>query len=114
MDWADMVNSNVEKFGEPVTYTPPGGDAVSISYAQWDEPDPIMVADTTGRSNERRAYCTVKDDDVAAPTRNAVIVRASTSEEWTVRSWKPVRNVAWRLELTRKEPTERSHGYRQR
>lgn len=109
MDISAMVTANLDLFGEAVTYTPKGGTLVSISKALWDEQASSVVKDDDGRDIERTATVFVATTAVAAPQREAVIVRSATSESWVVDRVEPLPSGA-NLYVKREASASRTAG----
>jgi len=114
-DFANMVADllGTDAFGQAATITEPDGSPAAVTVA-FSEPEPDLLSNDTGQANERRAFALVGVADWTTPVRWSTLKLTATDEEWTVRSWRQVGTAGWRLELTRAEPVERSHGVRNR
>ena len=70
--------------GEATVYTPPGGEAVEIDLATWNENPQREVRHQAGRERKRIATVRILLTDVDAPEAGAQVERVGTGEVWIV------------------------------
>jgi len=112
-DWEDLYEDVLDTHGEPVTYTPPTGDPVSVTEAGWIPTPPELEEATDGLARVRTARCVIKIGEVAAPARGGKVTR--DSEEWAIERVLKRGTAAHELYLKRTESIEKSReGHRMR
>ena len=91
----DDVFYDTDEFAETVSYTPSGGDAVSLTILR-DEQDPSIMADAPPGDE---MIIRVKASDVSSPQRGDVFL--IDTETWYLKATLGISGGETRLSLTR-------------
>ena len=103
----------LEQLGDPITYTPPGGDPVSIELAIVGADEADEADEFDGRRKRRTRMVTGSVADVARPLLSGTF--EIDSETWAVESVEACGATMWRVRVVRTGSIEKTRrGYRQR
>ena len=100
---ATALADQMTQFGETGSYTPTGGDAVSVT-ALWGPVTEEEQQMKEGRRNFLRRDVTISTDEVAVPSTEAIMVDPD-GETWAVAEILSRTTATVKLALTQSKPT---------